>query len=122
MATKENYSVEAVERAKSMYADLGNDGIPSIAEALGKTVRSIRAKLVREGVYIAASKPVKAAKDEGPTKKELVSELLGLVPGFPVDGLMAANKDAIVAVIGLAKVAASGADESVDSEEETEAA
>jgi hypothetical protein len=47
----------------------------------------------------------KAVKDEGPTKKELLAELRTLVPAFDTDGLNGATKDAISAVIDLAKAA-----------------
>jgi hypothetical protein len=59
-------------------------------------------KLVREGVYVAAPKAVKAAKVEGPSKKELINELEALVD-FPVDGFMGATKEAIASVIALAQ-------------------
>ena len=48
--------------------------IETIAESIGKSVRSVRSKLVREGVYVA--KPKTASKKvQGPTKKELLREL-----------------------------------------------
>ena len=92
---KVNYTDEMVATAVEMYERLGNEGMDEIAEAIGRSVRSVRSKLVREGVYVAAEKPVKAAKPEGPTKKEMLNELEALVD-FPVDGLMGATK----AVIG----------------------
>ena len=51
-----NYTDEMVTTAVSMYEDLGNNGLDQIAEAIGKNVRSVRSKLVREGVYMAAPK------------------------------------------------------------------
>ena len=54
--SKANYTDEMVEQAISMYQDLGNDGLDQIAEAIGKNVRSVRSKLVREGVYVASPK------------------------------------------------------------------
>lgn len=72
--------------------------VEAIAESMGKAVRSVRSKLVREGVYVAAEKPAKAKREEGPTKKELMRELEAIAP-FPVDGLMNATKEAIQAVI-----------------------
>lgn len=73
--------------------------VEDIADAAGRAVKSVRAKLVREGVYVAAVKPVKAAKDEGPTKKDMLRELVTLAPEFPVDGFANATKEAIQAVI-----------------------
>lgn len=111
-APKENYTADMVETIKRLYAEFGNDNarMAEIAAAVGKGERSVRAKLVREGVYVVPEKPVKVAKDEGPTKKELVAELLEHAPDFPVDGLMAANKDAIAAVIALAREATQAAE------------
>lgn len=91
---KVNYTDEMVAKAVEMYAEHGNEGMETIAETLGRSVRSVRSKLVREGVYVAAEKPVKQAKIEGPTKKEMLNELEALVD-FPVDGLMGATKTAI---------------------------
>ena len=75
MATKVNYTDEMTARAVEMYNELGNDGVDAIAEELGRTVRSVRSKLVREGVYVAPVKATKAPVDTGPTKKELLNDL-----------------------------------------------
>ena len=91
--SKANYTDEMVEQAISMYQDLGNEGLDQIAEAIGKNVRSVRSKLVREGVYVASPK-TSAAKREGPTKKELLHQLEAVAP-FEVDGFMGATKSAI---------------------------
>jgi hypothetical protein len=99
---KVNYTESMVEQMLAMYAELGNEGIEQIAQTLNKPVRSVRSKLVREGVYIAVEKAVKAKREEGPTKKELVNELESLVD-FPVDGLLGATKEAIASVIALAQ-------------------
>jgi hypothetical protein len=101
-AKTENYTSEMVDRMIARYEELGNEGIEAIAAELGKPVRSVRSKLVREGVYVAAVKAVKAAKVEGPSKKELINELEALVD-FPVDGFMGATKEAIASVIALAQ-------------------
>ena len=97
----ENYTESMVEMMLQMYADLGNDGLETIAAALNRPVRSVRSKLVREGVYVATPKTAKAAKAEGPTKKELLNQLETLVD-FPIEGLMGATKEAIESVIRLA--------------------
>jgi hypothetical protein len=97
-----NYTSEMVDRMVSMYEQLGNEGIEEIAEAVGRPVRSVRSKLVREGVYVAAPVKAKAKREEGPTKKELLNELETLV-SFDVNGLTGATKDAIAAVIALAQ-------------------
>lgn len=95
---KVNYTDEMIAQATEMYADLGNDGIETIAEAIGRSVRSVRSKLVREGVYVAPVKPAAKPKDEGPTKKEMLNTLETLV-SFDVNGLTGATKPAIASLI-----------------------
>ena len=71
-------------------------GVPieDIAVAINKSVRSVRAKLVREGVYVALEKKSPSAKDDKPSKKELLLELERVAP-FPVEGFQGATKEAI---------------------------
>ena len=93
-----NYTDEMVETAISMYQDLGNEGLETIAEAVGQNVRSVSSKLVREGIYVASEKPA-SPRNEGPTKKELLLQLEAVAP-FEVDGLMGATKSALTQLIG----------------------
>lgn len=93
---KVNYTEAQVAQMIADYQ--AGQTVEAIAEAMGKAVRSVRSKLVREGVYVAAEKPAKAKREEGPTKKELMRELEAIAP-FPVEGLMNATKEAIQAVI-----------------------
>ena len=67
--------------------------VEDIASAIDKSVRSVRSKLVREGVYVAAPK-AKARKADEPTKKELLNHLETIAP-FGVTGFMGATKEAI---------------------------
>ena len=67
--------------------------VADIASSIEKSVRSVRSKLVREGVYVAAPKK-SARKSDEPTKKELLNELEAVYP-FDVNGLTGATKDAI---------------------------
>ena len=94
VAKKVNYTDTDMSVLTNMYGELGNDGLDRIALTLNKTVRSVRAKLVREGLYIAPEKGAVKAKKEGPTKKELLIDLEKVAP-FPVDGFMGATKEAI---------------------------
>ena len=55
-----NYTDEQVATATSMYQELGNEGLDQIADKIGKSVRSVRSKLVREGVYVATPKKTAA--------------------------------------------------------------
>jgi hypothetical protein len=93
---KTNYTVA---QTSAMIADYqAGQSVEVIAQAMGKAVRSVRSKLVREGVYVAAEKTAKAKRDEGPTKKEMLIELETLAT-FPVEGFMGATKEAIQALI-----------------------
>ena len=94
VAKKVNYTDTDMSVLTNMYGELGNEGLDRIASTLNKTVRSVRAKLVREGLYVAPEKGATKAKKEGPTKKELLLDLEKVAP-FPVDGFMGATKEAI---------------------------
>ena len=98
-AKKVNYSDADVVKLRDMYAQLGNGGLDAIAKDLGKSVRSVRAKLVRDGLYVAPEKSAKAPKEDGPSKKELLMELE--TKGFDPSGFEGATKDAIKRVISL---------------------
>ena len=90
---KVNYSDEQINLLRTMYAEKGNAGLEEIAAKLEKSVRSVRAKLVREGLYVTPDKPVKAAKEEGPSKRELLSQLDAM--GFESKGFDGATKEAL---------------------------
>ena len=96
MAKAPNYSDELTASIVSRYN--AGETVETIADDIGKAVRSVRSKLVREGAYIAPEKPVAAKREEGPTKKELLRELELLVP-FNVDGFMGVTKDTISMLI-----------------------
>ena len=93
-----NYSPEMVDSMVAMYEELGNDGLDQIAAELDKTVRSVRSKLVREGVYVASPKKA-AAKQEGPSKKEILREIES--NGFDVSGFEGATKAALSRLISV---------------------
>jgi len=92
----ENYTSEQTQELITQYT--GGLSVEELATAFDKPVRSIRSKLVREGVYIAAPR-TKAAKQDGPTKKELLRELEA--HGVVVDGLEGATKEAIARIIAV---------------------
>lgn len=93
-----NYTAEMVEQMVSMYNELGNDGLDQIAAELDKPVRSVRSKLVREGVYVASPKKA-AAKQEGPSKKEILRDIEAV--GFDVSGFEGATKAALTRLMGV---------------------
>jgi len=93
-----NYTAEMVDSMIEMYNEVGNDGLDDIAETLGKTVRSVRSKLVREGVYVASPKKT-AAKQDGPSKKEILRDIEA--EGFDVTGFEGATKAALTRLMGV---------------------
>lgn len=101
-----NYTDAQVSQICEMYAELGNEGIETIAASVGKSVRSVRSKLVREGVYVAAPKKIAVKKDQGPTKKELLNQLEALV-GFNVTTLQGSTKEGLLSLIEFAKASQS---------------
>jgi len=90
-----NYTPEMTTQAIALYQE--GVAIEQVAEAIGKSVRSVRSKLVREGVYVAQPKP-KAKKSDEPTKKEIMIELEKVVP-FSTDGLMGATKECLMTIL-----------------------
>jgi len=86
-----NYTPEMTAQIVSDYE--AGIAVEAIAEAVNKSVRSVRSKLVREGVYVAQPKAT-ARKSDEPTKKELLNDLEAVYP-FDVNGLQGATKDAI---------------------------
>ena len=89
-----NYTEEMTAEILEQYST-GVD-LDAIAESVGKTVRSVRSKLVREGVYTAKPKQP-AAKREGPTKKELLRTLE--TSGFDSHGFEGATKEALARLL-----------------------
>jgi len=87
-----NYSVEMTDKIVSDYQN-GTE-ISEIADAIGKSVRSVRSKLVREKVYIPQEKTSRSKKFQEPTKKELLNVLEEKV-SFPVIVFMGATKESI---------------------------
>jgi hypothetical protein len=70
-----------------------------IAENLGKTVRSIVAKLSREKVYIA--KEYKTKNGLSPIKKDVHADAIGAILRLPendIESLTKANKNALKAI------------------------
>src|SRR6056300_645770 len=93
-----NYTAEMVSSMIEMYSELGNDGLDSIADSLGKSTRSVRSKLVREGVYVASPKTA-AMKQDGPSKKEILRDIEA--SGFDVSGFEGATKMALTRLMGV---------------------
>lgn len=113
-AKAENYSADVLARVLSDYE--AGVSVETIAESIGKSVRSVRSKLVREGVYVAQPKAAKSKREEGPSKKELLRQLEAIAP-FPVDGFMNATKEAISALISHLETEAEAPAEDAESAE-----
>jgi len=96
---KANYTPEETEKLLQLYAQYGSDDIEKIAELMEKTVRSVRSKLVKEGVYVAPTKPVKVRED-GPSKKELIRKLCDLT-GKELVGIEPATKSSLMELIAV---------------------
>ena len=90
-----NYTQAQVAQITEAYNS--GQSIDEIADAVGKSVRSVRSKLVREGVYVAKPKTT-SKKVLGPTKKELLRTLDG---HMDTKGLEGATKEAIERLIGI---------------------
>lgn len=98
MSTKENYTEDQTVALVEAYNAAENQEqrdavVAEQAENLGKTLPSIRAKLVREGVYIAkAYKTKNGASPE--SKANIVSTIAGLLSASEesVESLEKANK------------------------------
>ena len=73
------YTEAQVAEMIEMYNPEDNTSVDFIAASLGKTVASVRAKLVAEGVYV---KTVTTKKAKGLTKTQLVDKYIELT-GLP---------------------------------------
>ena len=85
------------EQTQKMINDYQNGvSVETIADNLGKTVRSIVAKLSREKVYIA--KEYKSKTGETPVKKDVHADAIGAILRLPendIESLTKANKNAL---------------------------
>ena len=89
-----NYSAEVT--AKLVEAYKAGETVEKLAEAFGKTARSIIAKLSREGVYVKKEYTTKAG--EKPVKKDATADAIGAILRLSegeVDSLTKANKTAL---------------------------
>jgi len=92
-----NYTAEQTAKIIADYQ--AGIAVESIAQAMGKTVRSIVAKLSREKVYIAKSYVNK--NGEKPVKKDVTADAIGAILRLSendVESLTKANKSALKAI------------------------
>jgi hypothetical protein len=96
MAAQQNYTPELTATIIDQYQ--AGETVEAIAASIDKSIRSVRSKLVREGVYVATPK-AKSTREQGPTKKEILRDLENT--GFDVSGFEGATKDAIMRLIAM---------------------
>lgn len=124
MEKVQNYTDEVVARIKAMYAEVGNAGIKQIADAVGKSVPSVRAKLIHEKVWVPAEKVAKTPKREGPSKKHVLAGIVAVEPSLEpfVEGLDGATIPALAAVFQLLAANRRAREAATESTEESVAA
>ncbi len=92
-----NYTPEQTAQIIADYQ--AGKSVEIIADNLGKTVRSIVAKLSREKVYI--KKEYKSKTGETPVKKDIHADAIGAILRLPendIESLTKANKNALKAI------------------------
>ena len=92
-----NYTPEQTQKMINDYQS--GVSVETIADNLGKTVRSIVAKLSREKVYI--KKEYKTKTGESVTKKDAHADAIGAILRLPendIESLTKANKNALKAI------------------------
>ena len=97
-----NYTPEQTAQILEGYAK----GVPVelLAAELGKTVRSVVAKLSREGVY--RKKEYVSKTGERPVRKDATADEIGALAGLSegeIDSLTKANKTALLKVLATLK-------------------
>lgn len=93
----ENYTPEmTAEMVEAYKANPTGETVAALAAKMGKTVRSVIAKLSREKVYVAKVYATKTG--EKPVKKDSVADAIGAILGMTeaeTESLAKANKTAL---------------------------
>jgi hypothetical protein len=92
-----NYTAEQTAKIIADYQ--AGVAVEQIAQALGKTVRSVVAKLSREKVYVA--KQYVSKTGEKPVKKDVTADAIGAILRLSendIESLTKANKSALKAI------------------------
>lgn len=95
-AKVENYSAEVTNQLIEQYAE--GASVEALANAFGKSVRSVIAKLTREKVYVSKAKAKGATRV---TKAKLVARIAELTDSteFALDSLEKATHEALEIVL-----------------------
>mgnify|MGYP000609646754 CR=1 FL=1 len=122
MATEKtvNYTAEQTTKMVNDYVNNPTrDTVEKIATALGKTVKSVTAKLVREKVYIAKTHVRKdGTKVE---KKDQTADAIGLILGLPENDIESLTKCTRNTLQVIFKALANSVPIKADTEADTEA-
>ena len=109
MAKTANYTPEMTAELVDGYVEIAaeseevrNAYVAEMAAKFSKSVRSIRAKLSRENVYVAKT-PVSKVTGDKPAKKEDLAVELATVTGLPLVSAEKLNKTDLVALIAFAR-------------------
>jgi hypothetical protein len=97
-----NYTPDQTEKMIVQYQS--GMTVEAIADSLGKTVRSVVAKLSREKVYVA--KAYKTKSGETPIKKDVHADYIGEALGLTeadTESLTKANKIALMKIVDFIK-------------------
>jgi len=112
-----NYTALAVQKLREGYDPKADEEtrdaqIVALAEELGKTTKSVRAKLVREGLYV--KKAYKTKGGEKPETKEgivsSIADTLGVDADSTLSGLEKATKNCLLFIRKTLEVAAQNAE------------
>jgi 4-alpha-glucanotransferase len=98
-----NYTQDQTEKMIAQYQE--GMTVEAIADSLGKTVRSVVAKLSREKVYVA--KTYKTKSGETPIKKDVHADFIGEALGLTeadTESLTKANKIALMKIAEFIKL------------------
>lgn len=102
-----NYTAEQLAVLKAAYiADSSKENLEKVAESIGKTYRSVVAKLTREGIYKAKEYVTK--NGEKPVFKDATANEIGDMLGLSdaeTDSIAKANKSALLKILAHLKVA-----------------
>jgi hypothetical protein len=95
-----NYTPEQVQELVQKYQQ--GVSVEQLAETLGKSVRSVVAKLSREGVYVAKTRSTQAARV---TKAELVERIARVCDrnSEQFESLEKANQDVLTRLVEVLK-------------------
>ena len=95
MENKQNYTETQTKQIVDGYKV--GQSVEALAEIVGKSTRSVVAKLVREGVYVAKTKTVGSR----PSKAAVIAEIARLTVVDPVmlAGLEKANREALEVLV-----------------------